>query len=243
MDRESTDILQGRPALVAKELSHYSIDIAALSETQLKGKGSLTESASGYAFFWKGKVEMTGSMELACHQGKSDETTPSVVCWNQWEDVEATLAPQPKVACNSQQCLCPHQDKCKIDHWEVHADLISILLSVTANDKLILLANFNTHIGCDHSQFEGVFGKHGIGKMNSNGLTICSKYRVWTPHHKLGVQTGKQVQDYLDEPHIQAVAYDWLCYHLPAWYQRCPHHQSHERNRLLDRSHACLHFL
>ena len=57
MDRESTERPQGRTALVAKELSYYNIDIAALSETWLTDEGSLTESASGYAFFQKGKEE------------------------------------------------------------------------------------------------------------------------------------------------------------------------------------------
>jgi hypothetical protein len=39
-------------ALDAKELSRYTIDIAALSETSLPG-----ELSSGYIFFWKGKAE------------------------------------------------------------------------------------------------------------------------------------------------------------------------------------------
>ena len=47
---------QRRIFLIAKELSRYDIDIAAISETRLAEGGSLTESGSGYAFFWKGKA-------------------------------------------------------------------------------------------------------------------------------------------------------------------------------------------
>ena len=41
--------------MVAAELHHYNIDIAALSETRLSDEGSLTEVGGGYTFFWKGR--------------------------------------------------------------------------------------------------------------------------------------------------------------------------------------------
>ena len=46
-----------RIALVSKELSRYKIDFAALSETRLADAGELEEVASGYTFYWKGKLE------------------------------------------------------------------------------------------------------------------------------------------------------------------------------------------
>ena len=58
---------------------------------------------------------------------------------------------------------------------QFYADLNSILCLVTVSDKLILLGDFNAHIGCNCSQWEGALGKHGVGKMNSNGLLLLSK--------------------------------------------------------------------
>ena len=56
--RKNTDFQpERRTALVSKELSRYNIDIAALSETLLAGTGELEEVASGYTFYWKGKLE------------------------------------------------------------------------------------------------------------------------------------------------------------------------------------------
>ena len=41
LDREDTDRPERRTALIAKELSKYNIDTAALSETRLAGEGTL----------------------------------------------------------------------------------------------------------------------------------------------------------------------------------------------------------
>ncbi|PFX13771.1 Craniofacial development protein 2 [Stylophora pistillata] len=57
MDRETSTRPERRRALVAKELSHYSNFIAALSETRLADEGSVAELKGGYTFFWKGKAQ------------------------------------------------------------------------------------------------------------------------------------------------------------------------------------------
>lgn len=43
-----------KSAVVARELSRYNVDIAALSETHLPDGGELTELGGGYKFFWRG---------------------------------------------------------------------------------------------------------------------------------------------------------------------------------------------
>ncbi|KAL8595490.1 hypothetical protein ACOMHN_000699 [Nucella lapillus] len=45
-----------RTALVARKLTRYKIDIAALSETRFADKGQLTETGGSYTFFWSGWV-------------------------------------------------------------------------------------------------------------------------------------------------------------------------------------------
>ena len=55
MDRDGSKRPERQTALVAKELSRYDIDIAALSETRLALNDSLVDN--GYTFFWSGKKE------------------------------------------------------------------------------------------------------------------------------------------------------------------------------------------
>ena len=57
LDRDNTARPERRTALIAKELAHYRIDIAALSETRLADEGILKEDGGGYTFFWCGKPE------------------------------------------------------------------------------------------------------------------------------------------------------------------------------------------
>ena len=59
---------------------------------------------------------------------------------------------------------------------QFYANLISVLDSVPANDKLILLGDFIARVGHDHSRWEGVLDRHGTaGNLNANGLLLLSK--------------------------------------------------------------------
>ena len=54
LDRDNTARPERRTALIAKELSRYRIDIAALSKTRLADEGILKEDGSCYTFFFFG---------------------------------------------------------------------------------------------------------------------------------------------------------------------------------------------
>lgn len=50
-----SDRPERRTALVAKELSRYKVDIAALSEIRLADEGILKEPMADYTFYWSGR--------------------------------------------------------------------------------------------------------------------------------------------------------------------------------------------
>lgn len=61
----------------------------------------------------------------------------------------------------------------KIEHF--YSDLCSVLRSVPASDKLILLGDFSACVGQDKTMCKEILGKHGVEKTNSNGLFLLSK--------------------------------------------------------------------
>ena len=54
LNNPHADCPQREPALVAKELNMYGIQIAALSKTHFTGEGHLMGYGSGFTFFWSG---------------------------------------------------------------------------------------------------------------------------------------------------------------------------------------------
>ena len=50
-----------------------------------------------------------------------------------------------------------------------------VLASTSADDKLVLLGDFNARVGRDCDWWRGAIGREGVGNMNSNGLLLLSK--------------------------------------------------------------------
>lgn len=55
-----------------------------------------------------------------------------------------------------------------------YEDLNDTMFDVPRADKLIILGDFNARAGRGHMSWEGVMGKHGVGKCNNNGLLLDS---------------------------------------------------------------------
>ncbi|KAI8440933.1 hypothetical protein MSG28_009230 [Choristoneura fumiferana] len=70
----------------------------------------------------------------------------------------------------------PSQDE---DKEAFYQQLRQSLESVPKHDKVILLGDFNARVGTDYGLWNGVLGKHGVGKCNDNGsrlLSLCAEF-------------------------------------------------------------------
>jgi endonuclease/exonuclease/phosphatase family metal-dependent hydrolase len=180
---DSNDQLQRRTAIVAHELRRYGVDIAALSETHLAGEGHLSEVGAGYTIFWSGRpatekrqsgvgiAMKTSLISLldSLPRGVSDRimTLRVPLSANRFLTIVSAYAPT----------LCD-----TIEVKEAFYDsLNSTMKTISQNDKVVLLGDFNARVGSVYEAWNGVLGRHGIGRENSNGtllLTFCSLHNL-----------------------------------------------------------------
>ena len=167
---------QRRTALVAAELKRYGIDIAALSETRLLEEGSLVEEGQGYTFFWKGYP--TGGphhhgVGLAIKNSllPSLTETPTGIS-ERLMSVRIPLAKQRYATLLSAYApTLPSENEAKDRFYQ---ELDEALQRIPSSDKILLLGDFNARVGKNHLIWNGVIGKHGIGKVNANGMRLLS---------------------------------------------------------------------
>ena len=174
LDRAGTNRPERRTALIASELARYNVQIAALSETRFADEGQLTEQSSGFTFFWIGRGQDERREAGVGFAIKSNLVNKLAAPPKGINDRLMTLRlPLPKkkfaTLISAYAPTMTNPDEVKDRFYE---DLNDTITAVPRTDKLILLGDFNARVGRDHTSWEGVLGKHGTGKCNSNGLLL-----------------------------------------------------------------------
>ena len=180
LDRADSCHPERRSALIAHELSRLNIDIAALSEIRFSGEGSLQEHGAGYTLYWSGKPETerrlsgVGFMVRNSIASKlENQPTGHSDCiismrlplWNQqYATLFSVYSPTLKAE--------------PAEKYRFYSDLRSLIQSTPADDKVVILGDFNARVGQDSEAWKGVLGKHGVGNCNENGrllLEFCAE--------------------------------------------------------------------
>ncbi|KAL0195131.1 hypothetical protein M9458_008703, partial [Cirrhinus mrigala] len=167
-----------RSALIAHELRRLNIDIAALSEVRLPDEGSLQELGAGYTLYWSGrpaserklsgvgfmvKTSIASKMENL-PTGHSDRIISMRLPLRRQQHVTFLSVYSPTL-------LAEPAEKDKF-----YTDLRNLLQRTPADDKVIILGDFNARVA-----WQGVLGKHGVGSCNDNGrllLEFCAEQQL-----------------------------------------------------------------
>lgn len=176
LDSDYSQCPERKTALIARELSRYNIDIAAISETHLADSGELCEELGGYTYYWSGKP--------------ATERAASGIGFAIRNSIARTLIEPPKSFTDRLITLRLHTAANKYIHLvSVYAptmtysdeekqifydQLHEVLNNIPKCDKIILLGDFNARVGTDYIAWKNVLGRHGIGKCNSNGYTLLA---------------------------------------------------------------------
>ena len=167
-----------RTTLIALELERFGVDITVFSETRLSGEGSLTEVGEDYTFFWKGYPEgqhRQHAAGLAVCTELMDKIVETPTCIS--KRLVTLQVPLVKgeyatiLSCYA-PTLTSEEDQKDLFYKQLH----TVPSEIRKEDKIILLWDFNARAGTDAAVWDGVNGRDGVGKMNSNGLhllTLC----------------------------------------------------------------------
>ena len=163
---------QRRTALIANELSRYNINRAAISETLLAEEGSLTESDGGYTFFWKGEALHEDRIHGVGFviKPKLLKQIPSLPTGVNARLMKLCLPISKKRFIAIISMYAPTMTCSKEIREQFYANLDTELRDTPATDKVVILGDLNARVGRDVEQWRRFIGKHGVGKMNSNGF-------------------------------------------------------------------------
>ena len=168
-------------AIVARTLSSYNIDICALSETRLSGENIITEPGGGYTFFLKGRPEdetpQIHGVGFAIRSSLLSHLNGNLPIGLSERLMKLSIPTQGRTL-HVISAYAPTLNQSDSVKEQFYHQLSQILSKIPRSDKILLLGDFNARVGTDHEGWQGVLGKHGIGKENSNGtklLSLCSQ--------------------------------------------------------------------
>ncbi|KAJ7428744.1 craniofacial development protein 2-like protein [Willisornis vidua] len=59
-----------------------------------------------------------------------------------------------------------------VEKDKFYTDMRRLIQKVPADDKIIILGDFNARVGKNSEPWKGVLGKHGVGNCNDNGCLL-----------------------------------------------------------------------
>ena len=165
--------LTGKEQELVWEAKQYHLDIVGVSSTKRRGSGTV-ELAEGWKLFYSG-VDPTMSAQAGVGLLISPRLAHCVVDWTPLGGRVCLLKLklQKRSVCIL-QVYAPNMEK----QYQPFLDEVSdALQKLTASESVILLGDFNAHVGTDNMTWKGVIGKHGDPHTNKNGkdlLQFCA---------------------------------------------------------------------
>ena len=182
LDRDRAERPERRSAIIVRELKKYGIDIGALSEVRFGDTGSIREEA-GYSIYWSGKtsgMKSESGVALAVSNAVVAKMTEDPKPVND-RMITLRLPLNEKRNCTIIAVYAPTMTNSPETIAQFYQQLDSTLKTVPKEDKIMLLGDFNARVGQDDEIWNGVLGKFGTGRSNSNGellLSICTEHQL-----------------------------------------------------------------
>ncbi|VDL99285.1 unnamed protein product [Schistocephalus solidus] len=164
-------IIRGATGLNGDGLKSLELDIAALSETGFFEHGQLEEVGAGYTFFWSDRPKAERRDAGVAFAIRND-VVGRLPCLPQ--DINDRLMSLRLPLRGDKfttiiSAYAPPMTSSDAGKYTFCEDLHAILATVPKADNLIVLGDFNAHVGTDHVTWRGVLDPRGLGGFNDNG--------------------------------------------------------------------------
>nr|VZI47831.1 unnamed protein product [Spirometra erinaceieuropaei] len=162
LDNPRSNRPERRTALVARELTRYKVDIAALSETHFSEQGQLEEVGAGYTYFWSGRPRAERRDAGVAFAIRTD-IVGRLPCLPQGINdrlmsLRLPLLRGGKFATIISAYAPPMSSPDAAARDKFYEDLHALLATVSKADKLIVLGDFNARVGTDHAAWGRLLG-------------------------------------------------------------------------------------
>ena len=146
------------------------------AKKRLADEGTLRENGGGYTFFWRGKPEAEDRLHGVGFAIRTSlmKSIPSLPVGINERLIKLHLPltkPRHLTAISAYAPTLTNFYEAKKKFYE---DPDQLIRSTSPNDKLLIMGDFNVRVGKDLASWKRIFGSHGVGKMNSNGLLLLS---------------------------------------------------------------------
>ena len=168
------NILTGKELELVEEAMQYHLDIIGVSSTKRRGSGSV-DLDGGWKLFYSG-----ADPSMSAQAGVGILTSPPL------SDCESDSISLGSRVCMLKlkvldQSLCLLQVGLYVPNatseYQTFVDEVNdALLRVSLTDPIVLMGDFNAHVGTDTDTWKGVIGKHEVTGLNENGrylLQLC----------------------------------------------------------------------
>ncbi|KAK1883125.1 Craniofacial development protein 2 [Dissostichus eleginoides] len=165
-----------KTAMIDRELAKLAVNVA-LQETRLAKSGSIKEQ--NYTFFWMGKAKdehRTHGVGFAVSNKLVQEFDNPVGVSERIISLTLKQSASPTHLICAYAPTLPSEAAVKDQFYN---RLAGVLNKIPPEDCVMLLGDFNAHVGADYLAWPNAIRRFGVGKINENGqrfLELCSQH-------------------------------------------------------------------
>ena len=167
----NVNTLRKKDAEVVETLSRRKVDICCVQETRLKGNGArkITGKNTTYKLFWEGNSSGQGGVGILLAERLIEDVADVKPISDRILLLKIVIGKQIFTIIS---LYAPQQRRPETEKDRFYDQLLDTVMAVPDNEVLIILGDWNGHVGAAADGYEDAHGGHGFGERNPEGVRI-----------------------------------------------------------------------